>query len=428
MLPLGAALVALIGVGQALHDGSELRIGDNTRLAIFVAVQMVACCIYMAAVAVQSRRPFTVRLPWVLAVAAAMRAIPLCSPMFLSSDLFRYIWDGRVQLAGINPYLYVPADEVLAHLRDTAIFSHVNRAMYARTIYPPMAELVFRAVAAMGQRPWMMRAAMVLFECLAMGALLAILRRCRLPSARVLIYAWNPLATWEFSGNGHVDAVAIGLVALALLGVALRRPTLAGAALGAAVLVKYLPAVLAPALWYRRDWRLPAAALLTCAALYALYAGAGTHLLGFLPGYAQEEGMQAGTGFWLLAGLADLIKLPPAAVTVYALAVLGVLATLAWPMLRRAQPPSAVQAARDAGTLIVATMVALSPHYPWYYPWASVPAAIAPQRSAIFLGCAAILLYLDPLHENFFWPALVFVPTIALSVWDRRSINAAGAV
>ena len=80
------------------------------------------------------------RRGWCWASRPRCAPFPCARTMFLSSDLFRYIWDGRVQLAGINPYLYVPAEPALAHLRDTAIiYRLVNRATYAHTIYPPMA-------------------------------------------------------------------------------------------------------------------------------------------------------------------------------------------------------------------------------------------------------------------------------------------------
>ena len=61
----------------------------------------------------------------------------------MSTDIFRYVWDGRVQAAGINPYRHVPADAALQHLRDDAIYPYINRADYAPTIYPPMAQIVF---------------------------------------------------------------------------------------------------------------------------------------------------------------------------------------------------------------------------------------------------------------------------------------------
>lgn len=418
---LGAALVALIGAGQWLHDGNRISIGSQERLLAFIAVQSVATLLYFAAVRAVLRGATDRRALWlVLLVAAAMRAIVLASPMFLSSDLFRYIWDGRVQLAGINPYRYVPDDPALAHLRDTAIFPLINRAAYARTIYPPAAELIFAAVAWIGQTPLVMRAAMVAFEALAVACLIAVLRRCGRPPARVLIYAWNPLAVWEFAGNGHVDALAIGFLALAFLTFAWRRPVWTGIVLACATLIKFLPAVVAPALWRRWDWRLPLAFLATIAALYAIYLDAGQHVLGFLPGYAAQEGLDSGAGFWLLRGLGRLWPLPASAGAVFQ--VLLALGLAGWSLRVAARPPEGgvARAAADAARLIVLLLVGLSPHYTWYYPWVSLPAVLAPQRSAIFLGAAALLLYIDPLHDPFAWQALVYLPTLGLLAWDLR--------
>jgi hypothetical protein len=75
----------------------------------------------------------------ILAGAVAMRLALLFVEPCLSSDIYRYIWDGRVQIAGINPYRYVPKAPELAQLRDAAIFPNINRASYAPTIYPPVA-------------------------------------------------------------------------------------------------------------------------------------------------------------------------------------------------------------------------------------------------------------------------------------------------
>src|SRR5580692_1437611 len=115
--------------------------------------------------------------------------------------------------------------------------------------------------------------------------MLRVLDLARLPRERVLIYAWNPLAVWAFAGNGHVDAIAIGLLGLALLLRATRRDTWTGAVLGAAILVKFLPAAVAPAFWRRQAaWRTPLIALGVIVALYLCYASVGWHVLGFLPG------------------------------------------------------------------------------------------------------------------------------------------------
>src|ERR1700728_4271498 len=72
-------------------------------------------------------------------------------PPFLSSDIYRYIWDGWVQASGINPYRYIPADSHLVFLRDTAVFPNINRADYAHPIYPPAAEMVFFIASSIGR-------------------------------------------------------------------------------------------------------------------------------------------------------------------------------------------------------------------------------------------------------------------------------------
>ena len=413
----GLALIALIGFGQSLHDGSELRIGDDARLAWFVTMQMAAVAIYFIAVSRVLRDRVIARDVWVvLGVAVAMRAIPLFSEMFLSSDVFRYIWDGRVQLAGINPYVHLPVDPALADLRDTAIFSHVNRAAYAHSIYPPMAQIVFVIVAWIDQTPFAMRLAMVAFEALAVAALLRTLVLRGDNPARVLIYAWNPLAVWEFAGNGHVDAVAIGLLAVALLARTAGHRAATGVALAAAMLVKFLPAVVAPALWRRGDWRFPLAGLVTVAVLYGCYAGAGVGVFGFAPGYADEEGMADGSGVWALAGLSHLATLPAwAGLAWIGLVAAGFGAATIWLLRQPATDP-----ARAASWLMLAAMLALSPHYPWYYPWLAVPAVLSPMRSTIWLGAAAMLLYVSPLHERFIWPGLLFLPALILAVLDMR--------
>src|SRR5271169_1691477 len=79
----------------------------------------------------------------VVVCAIACRLVCLFSPPFLSSDIFRYVWDGKVQAAGINPFRYIPADSHLAFLRDLDIYPHINRVDSAHTIYPPADQLIF---------------------------------------------------------------------------------------------------------------------------------------------------------------------------------------------------------------------------------------------------------------------------------------------
>ncbi len=428
LLALGAALVATLLAGAMLHVAGADSVGSIPLVRWFVLLLAVAGVIHLLAswcVLRDGGGAGTCALVLIVAVAARLPA--LAGPPFLSSDLYRYVWDGRVQLAGINPYRYIPADPVLAGLRDHAIFDHVNRRFYAPTIYPPAAQLAFRLMAAIGQTPLVAKLIAVFWEAVGIACLVATLRLCGQPTSRVLLYAWNPLAVWTYAGNGHVDAEAIGLLSMALLARAKGRDGVAGAALGAAVLVKFLPAAVAPALW-RGRWRLPFVAIITVVALYIPFLGVGIrHVFGFLSAYGGEEGLRDGRGIWLLAGLGKFAHLPPDTTTLYAGLMVIALGTAAFAVVRRR--PSApldmatdmARVARDAGFLAALTMLLLSPHYPWYFPFLGIFAVLRPSRALLWMSVAPLVLYITPWHEFFFWPGLVYVPALVLFAIDERS-------
>jgi hypothetical protein len=304
----------------------------------------------------------------ILIVAGLLRGIALFAPQALSTDAFRYVWDGRVQSAGINPYRFIPADPALAALRDASIYPNINRADYAHTIYPPTAQLAFLAIERVDDSVLGMKLGMLAFDGLSIACLVALLRSRGLPASRVLLYAWHPLPIWEFAGTGHVDAVAIALLLLAFLAAGRRAPVWTGVALAAATLVKYYPVIAAAPLYRRWDWRLPLAFVVTAAALYAPYLGVGGGVLGFLKGYVEEEGLRSGSGVFLPSLLQSLFHVPAEGLRYFLPVAAGVMIALAlWIQFSRAGRT------RDAltGTLLLAGIFTLlvSPHDPWYFTW-----------------------------------------------------------
>jgi hypothetical protein len=328
-----------------------------------------------------------------------------------------------VQAAGINPYLYHPADPALAFLRDQAVYPFINRAIEAPTIYPPAAQGLFRLAAAAAPGVAGMKTLMVVLEGVAGAFLLALLRRARLPAARLAIYGWAPLPVWEFAGNGHVDAASLAWIGAALLVAAAGRRGLAGVALAGAGLTKVLPLAVAPALWRRGDWRMPLAALATIAAAYLPYLGAGWRVLGYLPGYGSEEGLGSGSGVLWLRLLALAGTLPPWAGGTWLLLMGTGLLALALRVAWRPMPADGAGRARamgrDALLLAGAAMLAVTPHYAWYLGWLAYLAALSAAPWALWLVALAPLLYLDPLHDQALWPALVVLPAAAMLTAHR---------
>jgi hypothetical protein len=303
----------------------------------------------------------------VLAFALAMRVILIPEEPLLSSDIYRYVWDGRVQGAGINPFQYVPADPALSPLRDEDVYSHINRAGYAHTIYPPVAQMFFFAVTRVFDGIAAMRIALVGCEALTIAVMVALLKRFGLPAAAVVAYAWHPLAIWEVANNGHVDALMVMFLMLAVLFAVRVRPLLAGLTLALAMLVKPYVVVAGAALWRRWDWRLPCAFAATAVACYLPYLGVGKAVFGFLTtGYFAEEGFTQGDSFWPVLAVRRIFGDVPGLLPAYlatAAVVVGALALRT--LLRTERSPQTI--VEDLLNLLMASLFFISPNYAWYF-------------------------------------------------------------
>jgi len=222
----------------------------------------------------------------VLGAALVFRVLAALGEPALSDDVYRYVWDGRVQLHGIHPYEHAPADAAVEDLRDPD-WARINHPEL-RTIYPPLAQVLFLSLAAVGAGPVGFKLALGLIDFGVVLALGSLLRKLELPRERVILYAWNPLAVLETAGSGHIEPLGVGLVVLAAAWIIGRRPGLSTLALAGAVQAKLLPLMLVPG--YVRRWRLRELALfaLTLAAIGLPYALTGPALGGGLFDYASR--------------------------------------------------------------------------------------------------------------------------------------------
>ena len=413
------SLLALAGCLLALSAAGAIVIThfDDPNVGIFLLLQCVPYAI--AAWLVVWGRPDRAdggrALATILIVGVAMRCLLLPGTP-VSTDLFRYIWDGRVQAGGFNPYLYIPSDAAVSGLRDSAIYPNMNRADYAPGIYPPTAQIVFYLITRISEAPVAMKAAMVAFEGLAVWAMLQLLALRGLPRSRILLYAWHPLPLWEFARSGHVDIVAIAFLLLAFLATGRRSPILAGVALGAGALVKYFHVVTGPALYKRWDWRLPLAFVVTVAVLYLPYIGVGAKVFGFLGGYMSEEGLDRGSGifWWQLIGA--FVSLPQQAFSFYLGAGALVMAVLALVVVMRARRPDADLA--GAMLLAVTFTLLVAPHYAWYFAWLVPFLCFYPVVGVIYLTCAVSLLYFAHWPPTLWESLPIYVPCILILVLE----------
>jgi hypothetical protein len=310
-------------------------------------------------------------LPIILVIAVLCRLVLLPSEPFLSSDIYRYVWDGMVQHHAINPYHYVPGDPALKFMREDEIFPSINRRDYAVTIYPPVAQMFYFVVTAVSASLTMMKLAMDVMEVVTVYVLIRMLQQLGLRREQVILYAWSPLLIWEIGSSGHVDSFLTAMLALALLFRMKDKPVLTGLALGAAVMTKFYPLLLLPALWRRRDWKMPLTVLAVIVFGYLPYLSVGKKVFGFAGGYVQEEGLSSGSRFFLL-GLAQhlpgLGNLPAAAWYVFCAVCFLPLLWWCWRWSDQVDQTGA-DFLQPAAALAFALMLMFSPHYPWYVIW-----------------------------------------------------------
>lgn len=204
-------------------------------------------------------------------VLALLWRIPLAlAPTGRDADVYRYIWDARVQRAGLNPFVARSNDPDLAWIH-TPLTRRMNNPDVPSP-YPPVAQLYFRAVTALHESPEALKISLVVCEGLLVLVMWKWLVLRGMDPSWVLAYAWHPIATLEISRNGHFDVLGALLISLSAL--ALRRGRRAGAATWFALAVgtKLLPVVLAPLYWKRvrpRDALLGVSVLLTVSVPFA---------------------------------------------------------------------------------------------------------------------------------------------------------------
>jgi alpha-1,6-mannosyltransferase len=286
---------------------------------------------------------------------AALWHVPfLLTPPGPDDDIHRYLWDGRLQPLGYNPYIVVPSDPALAalHTPETRTLNNPD----VPSPYPAGAQLFFRAITSIHQSIFALKVAFVLCDLAIALVLLDIVRRGGQGAHWVLAYAWNPLLATEVAGSGHVDIVGILFLLVSIAALGRHWRALAALAFGLAVAVKLLPIVLLPLYWRRVRIRDAMLAAVVVGLLYVPFLNHGRIPVGSLGTYVQRfrfndpvfATLERVVAPQIVAGLAALV---------------GFL-TAIW--LRRKTPAwfSDAFAWPVAASLLCAPVV-----YPWYLLW-----------------------------------------------------------
>ncbi|MBI4180041.1 hypothetical protein HY522_11535 [bacterium] len=352
-------------------------------IVTFLALLAAAFVLYAAAirVIVKLQDRFD-SLKLILGFGVAFRLVLFPAPLILENDLYRYLWEGKVALAGVSPYRHAPIgafcdpcdDEIGKQLSDLRRESPQSEMIFSRigrkdvpAVYPPVSMGLFALVAAIRPDSELAMKAMILgFDIATMVVIVFILKAMKRSPAAVLIYAWSPLVIKEFANSGHLDAIGIFFLLLAFWFWIRRSRVGVIAGWTGSILSKYFAVVLAPIFWRRIG-------------LAGLIAAGIVSVLSFVPFLLMDTGGMAGisntfSGFvtfgkeWKFnAGLFRVIEFAVGtqmAKFIGAAVILGLMALLA-----RNKYDSPRRAARAILLLLFASLV-LSPIVnPWYVTW-----------------------------------------------------------
>jgi alpha-1,6-mannosyltransferase len=345
---LGAVLL----VAQTICSRNFSRIGEPP---FFIPLAVAGVAYLLAIRELFSTPEFPKRvIVFGLALSALWHFQFLRMPPGLDDDIHRYVWDGRMQRLGYNPYIVVPSDPALAslHTSETRTLNNPD----VPSPYPAGAQLFFRAVAAIHESIFALKVAFVVCDLAIVFVLLDVLRRTRQVEHWVLAYAWHPLLAIEVAGSGHVDIVGVLLLLVSLAALLRRWRAVAALAFGLAVSVKFLPIILLPLYWRRVRRGDAALAAIVVGLLYVPFFTPGRIPIGSLGTYVQRfrfndpvfATLERVAAPQFVAGLAVLVGFLTA-IWMRKNAAEGAAEAFAWPM---------------AASLFCAPVV-----YPWYLLW-----------------------------------------------------------
>ena len=289
-----------------------------------------------------------------LALSALWHFEFLRMPPGVDDDIHRYVWDGRMQRHGYNPYIVVPSDPALATLHTSETRTLNNPEVPSP--YPAGAQLFLRAVTAIQESTFALKVAFVVCDLAIVFVLLDVLRRTGQGEHWVLAYAWHPLLAIEVAGSGHVDIVGVLLLLVSAAALLRRWRAVAAMSFGLAVAVKLLPIVLLPLYWRRVRMRDAALAAIAVALLYLPFLNHGRIPIGSLGTYVQRFRFNDPV-------FAALERIAAPQIVAGLAAFVGFLAAI-WMRRKSAEGSSDAFAWPMAASLLCAPVV-----YPWYMLW-----------------------------------------------------------
>ena len=198
-----------------------------------------------------------------LGVAIMARLLLVFSFPNLSDDIYRFVWDGRLINAGLNPFNHLPS----YYLEEVNTVNGITQSLYEQlnspnyfTIYPPLAQLSFATAtwlfpSSLWGSALVMKLFLFAFEVGNLVLIGKLLQHFSLNANNLLLYALNPLILIEISGNLHFEGAMIFFLLLAYWLLIQSKWQLSAIFFALSIASKLLPLMFLPFLLRRLGWK-----------------------------------------------------------------------------------------------------------------------------------------------------------------------------
>ena len=454
LIALGIASLVFYFALTALSRQFNWGEGYSDRpILAYLAIYATLFILYAFACKNVLQKPDSSSSLWLIIILGFLfRAILLPANQIQEDDVYRYLWDGKVFAHGINPYKYAPEEtnnylefkiqdpeaflkkytsqehselNLLNSLKwqNEAALTTLERVNHPDipTIYPPMAQFIFRGVATLKPDSILaLRLAFLIFDLAALFFIVKILGALKKNRNLCLIYFWSPLLIKETYNSTHLDILGIAFLCAAIYFLIVHRHYLANLLLAFSFLVKLYPVILLPFFLQRaalKNKTIGKPVWTTPCFLLGMFGAVVT--LCYLPflntGLKTFEGLKTFSTYWqsndslfslLVYFFSDMLGLKEVSQTFFSndlptfaskITVAVILcSTIFYLLFRRSFLQKPIELLMFYFFILMGLVFLLSPvQNPWYLVWVVPFICLFPWRSWILLTGLVGLYYLD---------------------------------
>lgn len=241
-------LFSILSIALYFSFGYDLVRSDFLKL-----VSLYSALFLFAYFFIEKFRPNFREKFWLFAgLGIVFRLVFICAVPNLSQDFYRFLWDGRVLIQGVNPYLFPPNSSLIEVAQSKILIEGMGLLNASHfSSYPPINQLFF-AIAALFAGKSILGSVVVLRVLIILADIgilyfgKKILEQLNLPIKNIFWYFLNPFIIIELTGNLHFEGVMLFFFVWALYLLFKGKWLWAAFLIGISVSVKLIPLLFLP--------------------------------------------------------------------------------------------------------------------------------------------------------------------------------------